>query len=172
MKINLIKVEKHQEQILKNLAEYYSYDFSQYYNKDLNENGRFENIQTENYLKNDGNEAFFIKVDEKIAGFMLIKDKKYFKSMAEFWILPKYRKGLLTYRVLKQYAAMIDDLIEFKIIKNNERWLNSLEYMIDKNNEICKIIKKVDFDYMLDCGKYTFTKFLVDCRKNKRRLGT
>ena len=39
MNIELKIICKHDENILKNLFEYYSYDFSKYYNYDLNDFG-------------------------------------------------------------------------------------------------------------------------------------
>lgn len=67
----LIKVNEKNKNVLKNLLEYYLYDFNIYYEDDLNESGRFESIDVEPYINNNNNKAFFVKVDNYYAGFIL-----------------------------------------------------------------------------------------------------
>ena len=67
----LIKVNEKNKNVLKNLLEYYLYDFNIYYEDDLNESGRFEFIDVEPYINNNNNKAFFVKVDNYYAGFIL-----------------------------------------------------------------------------------------------------
>ena len=49
----LIKVNEKNKNVLKNLLEYYLYDFNIYYEDDLNESGRFESIDVEPYINNN-----------------------------------------------------------------------------------------------------------------------
>ena len=98
------KVSKEKSEILKNLLEYYQYDFNVYYNADLNENGKFEFIDIGLYFENENNQALFIKVKEKYAGFILVSNNTKYteegKNIEEFWVMPKYRKGMFAFRVL------------------------------------------------------------------------
>lgn len=139
----LEKVEKDKENILKNLLEYYLYDFNVFYEDDLNENGRFEFVETSNYILKDNYEAFFIKVNNNYAGFILINNKTQFAKqpatrIEEFWIMPKYRKGLFAFRVLQYVFSMYGGEKEFLILMENKRWLKVIDYWIRKNYKIIK----------------------------------
>ena len=164
MKIELEKVTIKEKEILNNLLEYYQYDFNIFYNDDLNENGRFVFIKTEKYFKQSGNQDFFVVLDEKYAGFILIsKDTIYTNNgscIEEFWIMPKYRKGMFSFQVLKKLVNIIKGKIEFIVLKENKRWLKSLNYWIEKNYIIEKKedIKKWD--------NYDFTLFVIDTNRN------
>lgn len=157
MNFNLEKVKKEEKETLKNLLEFYLYDFNFYYEDDLNSNGRFEFIDVEPYFQENGNMALFIKQEENYAGFVLISDKQEQKCIEEFWIMPKYRKGLFAFQVLKQIIKEIKGKIEFIIINENKRWLKTLNYLINKNY---KIISK---ESIKKWETYDFTKFIVDC---------
>lgn len=163
MEIELVKVRCEEKEILKNILEFYSYDFSYFYNYDLNVNGKYEIIDVDPYFKDDKNEAFFIKANGENAGFIFIKDEGSYKSVEEYWLMPKYRKGFLAYKILKELSRNIKGKIEFVILNKNKKWLESLEFMLNKNYEICKIIEKKQVVYEFEWGKYSFTKFLVEC---------
>ena len=53
-------VKENDKDVLRNLLEYYLYDFNFYYEDDLNENGRFEFIDVEPYINNNNHKAYFI----------------------------------------------------------------------------------------------------------------
>ena len=164
MEIKLEKVKIEEREILNNLLEYYQYDFNIFYDDDLNKNGRFEFIKTDKYFNKLGNQAFFVMVDEKYAGFILISNDTVYEknawSIEEFWIMPKYRKGMFCFQVLKKLVNKIKGKIEFIVLKENKRWLKTLNYWIEKNFIIEKKedIKKWD--------NYDFTLFVIDT-KNK-----
>ena len=46
-------VKENDKDVLRNLLEYYLYDFNFYYEDDLNENGRFEFIDVEPYINDN-----------------------------------------------------------------------------------------------------------------------
>lgn len=166
MDIEFKKISVNEKEIFKNILEFYSYDFCQYYNYDLNENGKFEKINVEKYFENNIYQVLFIVINKKIAGFIIKKEDETFKYVDEFWIMPKYRKGLLTYRVIKEFRKLMDGIWIFSILNNNDRWLKSLEVMLKKNEDKCKIIAKRTTTCTFEWGEYEFTEFLVDC-KNK-----
>lgn len=145
MKFELEKVRKDEKEILKNLLEFYQYDFNIFYNDDLNEKGKFEFINTEKYFDDTENKALFVKVAGKYAGFALVSNNTLYtdkgKCIEEFWIMPKYRKGMFAIQVLKQLFKLTRGKIEFIVLKENKRWLETLNYLIEKN---CNIEKKVD----------------------------
>ena len=101
MNIELNRVTADQKSVLNQLLELYCYDFSEYLNTDVDEKGLFKYKYQDEYFQEDDRHAFFINVDGKLAGFVLVnKDLKLAKEgycIAEFFILKKYRnKGLGT----------------------------------------------------------------------------
>ena len=139
-KFSLEKVKKEEENILQNLLEFYLYDFNFFYEDDLNDNGRFEFIDTNEYFTKEKYEAFFIRVKDKLAGFILINNNteliKNGTRIEEFWIMPKYRKGYFAFSVLKEVFSRYQNEIEFIILEQNKRWLKAINYFINKNYTI------------------------------------
>lgn len=98
--ISLQKVEYEQKSTLRNLLELYKYDFSEFDPEDdINPNGLYEYKYLDHYWTEEGRFPFFIKVDEKLAGFALVRDigtndlNQTVYWMAEFFVMKKYRKS-------------------------------------------------------------------------------
>lgn len=73
--ITIHKVEYEQKSILRNLLELYKYDFSEFDpDDDSNPNGLYEYKYLDHYWTEDGRYPFLIKVDDKLAGFALVRD--------------------------------------------------------------------------------------------------
>ncbi len=98
MQIRLKKVSIEDKQVLSNLLELYQYDFSEFDNEDLNEHGLYGYKYLDHYWTEPGRHPFFIKVDNSIAGFILVNDFCYLcepgeaNSIAEFFVMKKYRR--------------------------------------------------------------------------------
>ena len=150
-------VEENDKEVLRNLLEYYLYDFNYYYEDDLNENGRFEFIGVEPYINNNFYKAFFILVDNHYAGFVLTYTGKEKSVVEEFWIMPKYRKGMFAFEVLTKVLSGMNGKIEFVILNKNERWLKVVDYWIRKNYQVLNVesIKKWETE---DFTKYTILR--------------
>ncbi|MBB6024694.1 putative acetyltransferase [Paenibacillus sp. JGP012] len=97
--ISIEPVKYEQKTILRNLLELYKYDFSEFDPEDdINPNGLYEYKYVDHYFTEAERFAFFIKVEEKLAGFALVRcigeneqnEKIY--QMAEFFVMKKYRK--------------------------------------------------------------------------------
>ncbi|MBI2599754.1 GNAT family N-acetyltransferase [Candidatus Daviesbacteria bacterium] len=110
MDIKIIPVEEKDKQILANLLELYEYDFSEFSNLDLNEDGRYGYKYLNNYWQEKDRHPFFIKVGGKLAGFVLINKHTYLSNsanaIAEFFILKKYRRGGIGQTVARQIFDM------------------------------------------------------------------
>lgn len=154
----LIIVNENNKKILENLLEYYLYDFNIYYEDDLNDSGKFEFIDVEPYINNSNNKAFFVKINKYYAGFILIKQAKDAIAIEEFWIMPKYRKGIFAFKVLNKILSEIHGKVEFMILNKNKRWLRVIKYLASKNYKILKVenIKRWDTE--------DFTKFTILCK--------
>ena len=96
--IELIPVEETEKSVLRHLIELYAYDFSEYDDADVNEHGLYGYTYFDYYWTEESRHPFFIRVDGKLAGFVLINDYCYVvkdpgaRSIAEFFVMRKYRK--------------------------------------------------------------------------------
>ena len=99
MKVDLVKVEEKDRDILYRLLEYSLYDGSQYIDNDIDENAVFPYTYFDNYFKDNDREAYFIKCNDTLVGFTMLNkhlkvlekgDNNY--SVAEFLIMPRARR--------------------------------------------------------------------------------
>ena len=96
MEVLLVEVKKEEKEILKNLLEKYEYEFFQYNNLGVNDYGLYGYDYLDNYWTEEKRFVYFIQVDDKLAGFVMINDYPEIKletdySLSEFCILYKYR---------------------------------------------------------------------------------
>lgn len=97
MKIEIKPIQIEQKSVLVQMMELYNYDFSEFSDDDLNEYGYFGYPYIDNYWTEEGRHPFFIRVDGKLAGFILVRScSEYNKleqpyNIAEFFVLKKYR---------------------------------------------------------------------------------
>jgi predicted acetyltransferase len=93
MNITLEPITPNQQEIIKNIAQYFHYDFSEMNGMDLEENGKFRTIpDIDDYYSKPEYASYFIRVDNKLAGLAVIRfegDTTYFRH---FGILRKYRR--------------------------------------------------------------------------------
>lgn len=98
MNIILKKVEETQKEILYRLLQYSLFEESLNDQNDMNEDALFEYPWFENYFTEKDREACFIKEQgsERLLGFVMIntymKKSSFGHSIAEFMILPKFRR--------------------------------------------------------------------------------
>jgi len=77
----------------------YEYEFSQYHGWDVHENGLYGCYFEEEYREENGKyAAFFIEVDNKLAGFLMIGDgisgdRKTDYQVNELFVMHKYRRS-------------------------------------------------------------------------------
>ncbi|HLJ51311.1 MAG TPA: GNAT family N-acetyltransferase [Bryobacteraceae bacterium] len=92
--IELIRATPAQEPILANLIELYAHDFSEFHAIDLGEDGRYGYKQLPLYWIEADRHPFLIRVDGKLAGFVLVKRESDSAAwdMAEFFVARAYRR--------------------------------------------------------------------------------
>ncbi len=97
--VELIEVTAARKDVLNNLLEKYLYGFSQWEKTDLGEDGLYHYEWTDAYLTEARRYPYFIRVDGKLAGFVLISDYPEVPEdttdfcLSEFFILHKYRRN-------------------------------------------------------------------------------
>lgn len=111
MKIVIEPILVEQKTVFVQMMELYNYDFSEYSNDDINEYGYFGYPHIDDYWNEEGRYPYFIRVDGKLAGLVLVRscceynDLPEPHNIAEFFIMKKYRKK----GVGKKAAQMIFD---------------------------------------------------------------
>lgn len=96
VELQLVKLEE--REILSNLLEKYEYEFSQYDNQDVNKLGLYGYQYLDYYWTEKNRWAYFIIVDEKLAGFVMVidlpevDDRDTDFQIAEFFVMYKYRR--------------------------------------------------------------------------------
>jgi len=95
--LTIQQAELQHKSTLRNLLELYKYDFSEYDPEDVNENGLYEYMYLDHYWTEPGRHPFLFRVDDKLAGFALIRELQQaggesVYEMAEFFVMRKYRK--------------------------------------------------------------------------------
>lgn len=111
MKFELIQANEEYKDVLANLMQFYIYDFSEFIKCDVEEDGRYKDYPLENYWKEENHRfPYLIKQNNKYVGFVLVRliesDERNYFSIAEFFILKKYRREGIGQAV----AARIFDL--------------------------------------------------------------
>lgn len=95
MKIEVTQAALDDKSILRQMMELYSYDFSEYEDTDLDEHGCFGYPWLDHYWTEKGRYPFLVRVDGKLAGFVLVNQYTYLSdsewAIAEFFIMQKYR---------------------------------------------------------------------------------
>lgn len=99
MKVDLKTVTIEEREILSNLLEKYSYEFSQYDNRDVNALGLYGYQYLDYYWNEERRWAYFIIVKGRLAGFIMVNDlpevddRETDFQIAEFFVLHKYRRS-------------------------------------------------------------------------------
>jgi len=98
LRIKLEKATVEQRPLLGRLMQLYLYEFSEFDNADINKNGLYEYEYFDHYWREKDRFPFLFYVNDKIAGFVLVNShspdnkERNTKSIAEFFVMPKYRK--------------------------------------------------------------------------------
>jgi predicted acetyltransferase len=96
--VELIPVKEEEKSVLRQLLELYAHDFSEYDDADVNEHGFYGYTYFDYYWTEPDRHPFFIRVNGKLAGFVLVSTYCYVckkagtKSISEFFVMRKYRK--------------------------------------------------------------------------------
>jgi len=97
MNIEIKKASIEEKSILRNLLELYQYDFSEFDGSDIDEHGLFGYKYLDHYWTEDNRYPFIIRVNGKLAGFVLVRDlintdNTITHCISEFFIMRKYRR--------------------------------------------------------------------------------
>lgn len=126
MNISIEPILIEQKSVFIQMMELYRYDFSEFSSDDINEYGYFGYSHIDDYWNEEGRYPFFIRVDGRLAGFVLVRsccEHTHLSNphnIAEFFVMRKYRrKG-----VGKEAAVKIFDM--FPGGWEVSQWVNNL----------------------------------------------
>lgn len=143
IKLELIEIYKENEEILSNLLSLYLHDLSEFSSEiTISQNGLYEFDAIDEYLSKTNLHALLIKVDNNIAGFILLSESPYVKEgcdlcIQEFFILKNYRRNgignmalnLLYKKYIGKYCLMImgKNIIALNFWRNSHK-LNNISF--------------------------------------------
>jgi predicted acetyltransferase len=97
-RVEVLPAAAEQAPVLANLLQLYAYDFSEFLDVGIGEDGKFTYHPLPLYWMEAGRHPFLIRVDGKLAGFALVKKGSAFSGnenawdLAEFFVLRGYRR--------------------------------------------------------------------------------
>lgn len=99
MELKIVKVLQCEKGILNNLMQFYFYDFSEFVDCDIKDDGLYGEYPyfDDYWIDAENRFPYFIKLDEKLIGFVLVRclesseNDPHF-SIAEYFIMKKYRR--------------------------------------------------------------------------------
>ena len=125
MNYTLDKVTLDEKEILYNLLQFAIYDGSQYIENDLNENAKFQYKWFDNYFTDEDRDAYFIKRGKTYLGFVMINENLKFNSngkcIAEFLIMPQYRRNHIGKKVAMEIFEKYRGYWEVEPMKNSKQ---------------------------------------------------
>lgn len=98
MNISIEPILIEQKSVFIQMMELYNYDFSEFSDDDINEYGYFGYSRIDDYWNEEGRYPFFIRVDGKLAGLVLVRSCCEHNTLAnphniaEFFVMKKYRR--------------------------------------------------------------------------------
>ena len=123
MNYEIVKVKDNEKDKLYKLLQYALYDGSQYIDNEINEECIFEYKWFDNYFTDNDRDAFFIKGGDKFLGMAMVNEHLKFnnsgKCIAEFLILPTYRRNHIGKKVAYDIFEMFKGDWEVQPMENN-----------------------------------------------------
>ena len=95
MDVAIERATKDDKPVLRNLMELYQHDHSEWDGTDVDEHGVYGYTYLDHYWTEEGRHPFIVRVDGKIAGFVLVRtppNTDCENQIAEFFIVRKYRR--------------------------------------------------------------------------------
>ena len=140
----LEKVDESKKDILYHLLQFSLYDGSQYIENDLNKECLYDYKWFNNYFTDLDRDAYFIKNNDEYLGFVMVNENLKFnksgKCIAEFLIMPRYRRNHIGKKVAIDIFNMYDGEWEVQPMENNPIayafWKNTINEYTNGNYEV------------------------------------
>jgi len=91
--VEIVPARIEDKEIVRQLLEFNAYEFSRFFDDaDVDSHGRFGYRYLNEYWTEPSRHPFLIRVDDRTAGMVLVREGEP-HSIAEFLVLPRYRRG-------------------------------------------------------------------------------
>lgn len=161
MQLELTQATLEKKTILANLLELYAYDFTEFCDFDIGDNGFYGYEYLPLYWIESNRYPYLIYINKKIAGFVLIQkvypisDEPTKWDISEFFVMKKYkRKGIGTAAAFKVWETF-KGLWQVRVLVNNQIacsfWLETIKTFISSEPTKTELTIKGD-DWII----YTF----------------
>jgi len=123
--IEIIAARPEEESILSNLLELYAHDFSEFHELEIGWDGRFGYSTLPLYWSEPGRHPFLVRIEGKLAGFVLVKRGSDVSGdaavwdMAEFFVLRGYRRCGIGTHVAHEIWRRLPGLWEVRVMESN-----------------------------------------------------
>ncbi|MDF1678034.1 MAG: GNAT family N-acetyltransferase [Legionellaceae bacterium] len=156
MQLEIIRATIEQQPLLANLFELYAYDFTEFCDFDIGDDGFYGYPYLPLYWTETTRFPYLIYVDKKIAGFILIQkgspisDNKTVWDISEFFIMKKYKRlGIGTEAAIKVWKKHKGPW-QVRVLSGNKKaclfWPHAIKKLISKEPTKTQIkIKKKDW---------------------------
>jgi predicted acetyltransferase len=124
-RVAVIPAVSSQEPILANLLQLYAHDFSEFHEVELADDGRFHYQHLPLYWREPNRHPFLVRVDERLAGLVLVKQGSEISSnqstwdMAEFFVLRAYRRRGMGTEIAHAIWRRFPGPWEVRVIESN-----------------------------------------------------
>ena len=144
LKVTLEFVKVSEKEILRNLLEKYEYEFSQYTGDAFNELGLFGYNYLDYYWVEENRWPYFIKINDKLAGFVLVNDYSLEGTstdftLSEFFVAYPYRgKGvaeIATRKIFENHVGTWGLLYHPDNVRAKKFWHKVVGDLTDGNYE-------------------------------------
>lgn len=146
MDYEIIEVDSKDKDKLYRLLQFALYDGSQYVDNEINNECIYEYKWFDDYFTDNSRNAFFIQRDNDYIGIVLINENLKFnktgKWVAEFLILPRYRRNHIGKRVAFDIFNKYKGIWEVQPMENNPAAYNFWKNIIKEYTNNKYTIKK------------------------------
>jgi predicted acetyltransferase len=132
----VVRATAEQQPILENLLELYIHDFSEFHHVPLGMDGRFGYRNISLYWREPGRHPFLVRMDDKLAGFVLVKRGSEFSGnesvwdMAEFFVVRGYRRRGVGTEIAHEVWRQFPGWWEVRVMESNHSVLHFWEHAI------------------------------------------
>ena len=133
---------------IQNLGRFYVYEISRYCGWPCPEDGLYECVDFKKFFEDSNRKAYLIKVDQELAGFVLLISSSPNKwIMEEFFILAKFQGHGVAQNVAREIWKRYPGQWEVAVIPENARALSFWRKIISQvtNGKYSEEIKMVNY---------------------------
>jgi predicted acetyltransferase len=149
--IEVVPARKDEESIVANLLELYIHDFSEFKDLEIGADGRFGYSSLQHYWSEPGRHPFLVRVDDKLAGVVLVKRGSEISGdeavwdVAEFFVLRGYRRRGIGTHIAHEVWRRFPGIWEVRVMQSNvparDFWAHAISMLTGKDIKSTRVEK-------------------------------